>query len=74
MNKTYLVFFNKMGNRKLALELEEELGVSDIDEKLAKVINCLCERNGYTFSFFYDDTITEKLLKNIPIITFNKCF
>ena len=74
MNKTYLVFFNRTGNRKLALELEEELGVSDIDEKLANVINCLCERNGYTFSFFYDDTITEKLLKNIPIITFNKCF
>ena len=74
MNKTYLVFFNRTGNRKLVLELEEELGVSDIDEKLATVINCLCERNGYTFSFFYDDTITEKLLKNIPIITFNKCF
>lgn len=74
MNKTYLVFFNRMGNRKLALELEEEFGVSDIDEKLVNVINCLCERNGYTYSFFYDETITEKLLKNIPIITFNKCF
>ena len=74
MNKTYLVFFNRMGNRKLVLELEEEFAVSDIDEKLANIINCLCERNGYTYSFFYDDTITEKLLKNIPIITFNKCF
>lgn len=73
MNKTYLVFFNKSGNRKLALELEEVSGVSDIDEKLANVINCLCERNGYTFSF-YDDAITDKTLKNIPIIPFNKCF
>lgn len=74
MNKTYLVFFNKSGNRKLALELEEVSGVSDIDEKLANVINCLCERNGYTFSFYDDVTITEKTLKNIPIISFNKCF
>ena len=74
MNKTYLVFFNKSGNRKLALELEEVSGVSDIDEKLANVINCLCERNVYTFSFYDDVTITEKTLKNIPIISFNKCF
>lgn len=74
MNKTYLVFFNKSGNRKLALELDDVSGVSDIDEKLANVINCLCERNGYTFSFYDDDTITDKTLKNIPIISFNKCF
>lgn len=74
MNKTYLVFFNRTGNRKLALELEDVSGVSDINEKLANVINCLCERNGYTFSFYDDYTITEKLLKNTPIITFNKCF
>lgn len=74
MNKTYLVFFNKSGNRKLALELEEVSGFSDIDEKLANVINCLCERNGYAFSFYNDVTITDKTLKNIPIISFNKCF
>lgn len=80
MNKTYLVFFNRTGNRKLALELDDVSSVSDIDEKLANVINCLCERNGYTFSFYDDDTITDKtlknksVLKNIPIISFNKCF
>ena len=75
MNKIYLVFFNRTGNRKIALELEESIErFSDIDEKLANVINCLCERNGYTFSFYDDCTITEKLLKNIPIISFNKCF
>ena len=75
MSKTYLVFFNRTGNRKIALELEKNIRLlSDIDEKLSNVINCLCERNGYTFSFYDDDTITEKLLKNIPIITFNKCF
>lgn len=68
MNKTYLVFFNKSGNRKLALELEDVPNISNIDEKLANVINCLCERNGYTFSFYDDVT------KNIPIISFNKCF
>lgn len=74
MNKTYLVFFNKTGNRKIALELDDVTSVSDIDEKLANVINCLCERNGYTFSFYDDVTITDKTLKNIPIISFNKCF
>ena len=59
-----------MGNRKLAVEMDKRLTIYEMTEKLSKVINALCERNGYTFSYHNvnADADTLGLLKNIPIL------
>ncbi len=70
--KTFIVFYNRNGNKKLAIELNEKMTVNQMSDSLSKLVNGLCERNNFTFSYHNlkaDDT----LLKNLPILTIGSC-
>lgn len=68
--KTYIVFFNSNGKRKFALCLEEKTTIYQMNEKVSKFINNVCERNKYTFTY---NNVNEDdffgTLKNIPILS-----
>ena len=73
--KTYIVFFNKTGKRKLAIELKDKITVYEMTETVSKLVNGLCTENGYTFSYHNIDknNDTQGLLKNIPILSVVSC-
>lgn len=73
--KPYIVFFNKTGNRKLAIELKEKMSIHEMYESVSKLINGLCSENDYTFSYHDIDknNDTQGLLKNIPILPIECC-
>lgn len=73
--KTYIVFFNKTGKRKLAIELKDKITVYEMTETVSKLVNGLCTENGYTFSYHNIDknNDTQGLLKNIPILSVASC-
>jgi len=66
MQKHYLMFYNMTGNKKLALELDIEMCLSDLSAIVTDFINEVCEKNNYTFSFYSVEVNGE--FKNIPII------
>lgn len=66
MNKNYLMFYNQTGNKKLALELEDVISLSDLPNIVTNFINEICEKNKYTFSFY--SIVLNGEFKNIPII------
>ena len=70
--KTYIVFFNKTGKRKLAIELKDNITMS---ESVFKLVNGLCFDNDYTFSYHNIDKNNDiqGLLKNIPILSVASC-
>lgn len=67
MQKHYLMFYNLQGNKKLALELDTEMCLSDLSAIATNFINEICEKNKYTFSFYSVEVNGD--FKNIPIIT-----
>jgi hypothetical protein len=68
---TYLVFYNKTGNRKLAVEFDENITkICDINEKLASILDAIGRRNDYTFAF-YSGVDTKEVIKNLPVINVN---
>lgn len=73
--KTYIVFFNKTGKRKIAIELKENITVYKMTKTVSKLINGLCNKNDYTFSYHSIDknNDTQGLLKNIPILSIDDC-
>lgn len=73
--KTYIVFFNKTGKRKLAIELKDNITVYEMSETVFKLVNGLCSENGYTFSYHKIDKNNDTLclLKNIPILSVASC-
>ena len=73
--KPYIVFFNKTGNRKLAIELKEEMSIQEMYENVSKLINGICYENDYTFSYHDIDKNNDiqGLLKNIPILPVASC-
>ena len=73
--KTYIVFFNKAGKRKLAIELEDKITIYEMSESISKLINGLCSENDYTFSYHNIDknNDVQGLLKNIPILSVASC-
>lgn len=73
--KTYIVFFNKTGKRKLAIELKDEITIYEMSESVCKLVNGLCSENDYTFSYHNIDknNDTQGLLKNIPILSVASC-
>ena len=68
---TYIVFYNKNGNKKLAVELDEKTSIQNMTAGLSKLINGLCNRNQYTFS--YKNIDDSAGLKNLPILTIASC-
>lgn len=66
MQKHYLMFYNLTGNKKLALELDNEMCLSDLSAIATNFINEICEKNKYTFSFYSVEVNGD--FKNIPII------
>lgn len=66
MQKHYLMFHNQAGNKKLALELDNEMSLSDLSVIVTNFINEICEKNKYTFSFYSVEVKGD--FKNIPII------
>lgn len=66
MKKHYLMFYNLQGNKKLALELDTEMCLSDLSAIVTNFINEICEKNKYTFSFYSVEVNGD--FKNIPII------
>ena len=73
--KSYIIFFNKIGKRKLAIELKEKMSIHEMSETVCKLINGLCSENTYTFSYYNIDknNDTYGLLKNIPILSIANC-
>lgn len=73
--KTYIVFFNKTGKRKLAIELEDKITIYEMSGSISKLINGLCSENDYTFSYHNidKDNDVQGLLKNIPILSVASC-
>lgn len=73
--KTYIVFFNKTGKRKLAIELKDKITIYEMSEIVSKLINGICSENDYTFSYHDIDknNDTQGLLKNIPILSIANC-
>lgn len=46
----FIIFQNKRGSTKLNLELIDGLiGLADLKEQQAEIINYICDRNGYNF-------------------------
>ena len=66
MQKHYLMFYNQAGNKKLALELDNEISLSDLSVIVTDFIDKVCEKNKYTFSFYSVEVHGD--FKNIPII------
>lgn len=66
MQKHFLMFYNLAGNKKLALELDTEMCLSDLSAIATNFINEICEKNKYTFSFYSVEVNGD--FKNIPII------
>lgn len=66
MQKHFLMFYNQAGNKKLALELDNEMCLSDLSAIATNFINEICEKNKYTFSFYSVGINGD--FKNIPII------
>lgn len=66
MQKHFLMFYNLAGNKKLALELDNEMCLSDLSAIATNFINEICEKNKYTFSFYSVEV--NGYFKNIPII------
>ena len=66
MQKHYLMFYNLTGNKKLALELDNEMCLSDLSAIATNCRNEICEKNKYTFSFYSVEVNGN--FKNIPII------
>ena len=66
MQKHYLMFYNMTGNKKLALELDNEISLSDLSAIATNFIDEICEKNKYTFSFYSVEVNGD--FKNIPII------
>lgn len=73
--KTYIVFYNKTGNRKLAIELKEKMPIHVMYETISKLIDGICHENDYTFSYHDIDknSDTQGILKNIPILSVASC-
>ena len=67
MQKHFLMFYNLAGNKKLALELDSEMCLSDLSDIATNFINEICEKNKYTFSFYSVEVNGD--FKNIPIIS-----
>lgn len=59
----FILFVNKNGNKKLAIELDNNRTLDSITERLNKKIDDITIKNGYTFVYSREDNI-----KNIPII------
>lgn len=66
MQKNYLMFYNLTGNKKLALELDNKMSLSDLSAIVTNFIDEICEKNKYTFSFYSVEVNGD--FKNIPII------
>lgn len=66
MQKRFLMFYNLTGNKKLALELDNEMVLSDLSVIVTNFINEICEKNKYTFSFYSVEVNGD--FKNVPII------
>lgn len=73
--KTYIVFFNKTGKRKLAIELKDKITIYEMSESVCKLINEVCSENNYTFRYHNIDKNNDihGLLKNIPILSVDSC-
>jgi hypothetical protein len=73
--KTYIVFFNKNGKRKLAIELKDKITIYEMTESVSKLVTGLCSENGYTFSYHNIDKNIDihGLLKNVPILSIASC-
>lgn len=66
MQKHFLMFYNLSGNKKLAIELDNGMCLSDLTVIVTNFINEICEKNKYTFSFYSAEANGD--FKNIPII------
>lgn len=66
MQKHFLMFYNLTGNKKLALELDNEMYLSELSAIATNFINEICEKNKYTFSFYSVEVQGD--FKNIPIV------
>lgn len=64
--KLFIIFFNNNGNRKLAIDMNNT-PISQLDNNMSRLINGICVRNGYTFSY-HSLKDNDVLLKNIPIL------
>lgn len=73
--KTYIVFFNKIGKRKMVIELKDKITIYEMNESVSKLVNGLCSENDYTFSYHNIDKNNDiqGLLKNIPILSIASC-
>ena len=73
--KTYIIFFNRNGNKKMAIELSEKTTVYEMEKNVSKLVDGLCSENNYTFSYANVDKNNDVLgvLKNLPILTVAKC-
>lgn len=73
--KTYIIFFNKIGKRKMAIELKDKITIYEMTENVSKLVDGLCSENGFTFSYHNIDKNIDiqGLLKNIPILSVASC-
>lgn len=73
--KTYIVFFNKIGKRKMAIELKDKITIYEMSESVSKLVYGLSYENGYTFSYHNIDKNNDiyGVLKNIPILSVASC-
>lgn len=65
--KLFIIFFNSNGNRKLAIDMDNT-PISQLDNKMSRLINGVCVRNNYTFSY-HSLKDSDLMLKNIPILS-----
>ena len=65
--KLFIVFFNSNGNKKLAIDMDNT-PISQLDNNMSRLINGICVRNNYTFSY-HSLKDNDLLLKNIPILS-----
>lgn len=66
--RTFIVCYNRNGNKKIAIKLKEKMEVIRMSNSLSKFVNDLCTQNDYTFTF-HNLNDSDILLKNIPIIS-----
>lgn len=67
----YVVFYNKRGNKKLAIECSGVSNLARLEHKVYNVLNTICSRNSYTFMYKSINPKDDKegILNNIPIIS-----
>lgn len=71
--ETYIIFYNKNGNRKFALCLNKKSDIFELSGKLAAFVDDFTKTNDYVFSYANVDRKKDLqgVLKNIPIANAN---